>query len=58
VQSRRSKTGGEDLLVYDYAVGGSQVSGVQTQVENQFLPSLGAKPQWARWNADDTLFGA
>jgi len=44
------------LLVYDYAVGGHSVDGVRFQVSNRFLPTLGTKPLWAPWSAEDTLF--
>ncbi|KAH8116773.1 hypothetical protein DFH11DRAFT_1505240 [Phellopilus nigrolimitatus] len=54
ISSRKSKE--QTLLVYDYAVGGHTVSGVRGQVERQFLPHVGQKPEWARWNAEDTLF--
>ncbi|EPQ58338.1 hypothetical protein GLOTRDRAFT_57235 [Gloeophyllum trabeum ATCC 11539] len=44
------------LLVYDYAVGGDTIAGVKRQVERQFLPHVGQKPDWAPWTAEDTLF--
>ena len=58
--------GGEDalvepwespIIVYDYAVGGHTVSGVEHQVMKQFMPHVGRKPEWAAWTAVDTLFG-
>ncbi len=45
------------LLVYDYAVGGHAVSDVRKQVQVNFLPRVGEKPSWARWTAEDSLFG-
>ncbi|KAF5373877.1 hypothetical protein D9758_000632 [Tetrapyrgos nigripes] len=44
------------LLVYDYAVGGQTVSGVVCQIEAQFLPGVGKKPEWALWTASESLF--
>lgn len=45
------------ILVYDYAVGGHNVSGVKNQVETQFIPHVGRKPEWAPWAPENTLFG-
>ncbi|PBK96922.1 hypothetical protein ARMGADRAFT_1010455 [Armillaria gallica] len=45
------------ILVYDYAIGGNTVSGVQTQV-GAFLDGAGAKPDWAPWSGQDSLFVA
>ncbi|EMD32722.1 hypothetical protein CERSUDRAFT_99099 [Gelatoporia subvermispora B] len=47
---------GSGPLVFDYAAGGNQVEGVRRQIETQFLPTLGRKPDWAPWTASDTLF--
>jgi hypothetical protein len=44
------------LLVYCYARGGDQASGVRRQVISQFLADAGQRPAWAQWNCDDTLF--
>ncbi|PPQ87976.1 hypothetical protein CVT25_001055 [Psilocybe cyanescens] len=44
------------LLVHDYAKGGQTVAGVQSQIANLFLPTLGKKPKWAPWTAQETLF--
>lgn len=44
------------LLVYNFAKGGSRVSNVKNQIERQYLEYLAKKPDWAPWNADDTLF--
>lgn len=44
------------LLVYDYAVGGDDVSGVGRQIQDMFLPRVGKKPSWAPWSSLDTLF--
>lgn len=56
--------GSQDILVYDYAVGGDTVgslqhnNGVVRQVQSHFLKSAGLKPEWAPWSAIDSLFGA
>lgn len=47
----------KEMLVYCYAVGGARVDGVKAQIKQRFLPEVGLKPEWARWSADDTLFG-
>ncbi|KAI0780920.1 hypothetical protein BD413DRAFT_15510 [Trametes elegans] len=44
------------LLVYDYAIGGDAVHGVRKQVQVNFLPRMGEKPDWAPWGAEDSLF--
>ena len=46
----------KNVLVYDYAVGGANVDGVTQQVQQQFLKTVGLKPDWAKWTEDDTLF--
>ncbi|THH26567.1 hypothetical protein EUX98_g7625 [Antrodiella citrinella] len=46
----------QGILVYDYAVGGNFVEDVVRQVQQHYLPSVGKKPEWAQWSADDTLF--
>ena len=46
------------LLVYDYAVGGDTIAGVRSQVQRRFLPTVGTKPDWAPWKAENTLFSA
>ena len=47
------------VLVYDYAVGGDGVEGVETQVKEGFLGEggVGHKPEWAQWGEGDSLFG-
>lgn len=44
------------LLVFDYAVQGDTVDGVVVQAEKVFFPVVGARPTWARWTGDDSLF--
>ncbi|EIW87468.1 hypothetical protein CONPUDRAFT_134360 [Coniophora puteana RWD-64-598 SS2] len=43
-------------LIYDYALGGDRVFGVRRQVQQWFLPDVGAHPDWAPWTSEDTLF--
>jgi len=45
-----------NLLVYDYAVGGDDVRGLERQVKGRFLPHVGQRPDWAPWKSNDTLF--
>ncbi|KAG6336408.1 hypothetical protein ID866_2681 [Astraeus odoratus] len=44
------------MVVYDFAVGGHTVEGVRNQILRQFIPHVAAKPSWAAWGAEDTLF--
>ena len=43
------------LLVYNYARGGDTVTGVRSQIQNFFIPSLVEKRE-VPWKATDTLF--
>jgi hypothetical protein len=45
------------MVAYCYAVGGARVDGVEHQIKNYFEHDIGQKPEWARWDAADTLFG-
>ncbi|KAH8107057.1 hypothetical protein BXZ70DRAFT_1029033 [Cristinia sonorae] len=49
-------SGGQDRLVYDYAVGGHGVDQFADVVKYVFFPTAGQNPKWAQWFADDTLF--
>jgi len=40
-----------------YAVGGAGVDDVEHQIKDDFERDIGQKPEWARWDATDTLFG-
>jgi len=44
-------------LVHDYARGGDTVDGIRRQVEQEYLPGVGQKPEWAPWTPEETLFG-
>ncbi|KAI5119740.1 hypothetical protein M0805_008670 [Coniferiporia weirii] len=50
------KKDAKSLLVYDYAVGGDTLAGVKKQIELWYLPNVGKKPDWAPWEANDSLF--
>ncbi|QRV83277.1 carbohydrate esterase family 16 protein [Ceratobasidium sp. AG-Ba] len=41
---------------YDYAVSGNEVAGVATQVNTDFLPHAGTKPDYAPWGSTNSLF--
>ncbi|KAH9857423.1 hypothetical protein C2E23DRAFT_927391 [Lenzites betulinus] len=56
VETTRRNKKDPPLIVYDYALGGECADGVKRQVEREFLPSVATKPEWAPWNATDTLF--
>ncbi|KAG5728039.1 Thermolabile hemolysin [Termitomyces sp. T112] len=43
------------LLVYNYAIGGDNITGVQRQI-NRFFLSVGQKPAWAPWTPCNSLF--
>ncbi|KAH9946107.1 SGNH hydrolase-type esterase domain-containing protein [Epithele typhae] len=44
------------LLVYNYAVGGASMPDVRDQIQVNFMPRVGQKPDWAPWTSEDTLF--
>ncbi|KAJ6551725.1 hypothetical protein B0H19DRAFT_1158709 [Mycena capillaripes] len=44
------------LLVYDYAKGGSRVYNVKNQIQVMFKLQISQKPAWVPWTAEDTLF--
>jgi len=46
----------DQLLVYDYAVGGARVQGVRNQIQVMFMMKIAEKPYWAPWTGADTLF--
>lgn len=47
----------QNILVYDYAVGGVGVDDIPQQLHRHFLPTVGQRPEWAPWTADNSLFG-
>jgi hypothetical protein len=49
--------GHHEMVAYCYAVGGAGVDDVEHQVKNYFERDIGQKPEWARWDVTDTLFG-
>ena len=46
----------QDLLTYDYAVGGDRVENLEQQVGRGF-ETIRRKPDWAPWLMGDSLFG-
>jgi hypothetical protein len=44
------------MLAYCYARGGARVDGVDYQIQEYFERHIAQKPEWARWDAMDTLF--
>ncbi|KAI0628908.1 hypothetical protein C8Q77DRAFT_1076590 [Trametes polyzona] len=55
VNSQRA--GQTPLRVFDYAIAGDTVARMKLkQVSKEFLPHLGAHPEWAPWLPSDTLF--
>jgi hypothetical protein len=44
------------MLVYDYAIAGDIVQGVEQQVKEAFLPNAGIHPTWAPWKSNDSIF--
>jgi len=44
------------LLGHDFAVQGSKVKDIESQVRDAFLPYAGTKPSWSPWTADNALF--
>ncbi|EMD32721.1 hypothetical protein CERSUDRAFT_118464 [Gelatoporia subvermispora B] len=50
------RAAGRRPIVFDYAVGGSTLPDVRSQIHEEFLPTAGKKPNWASWSAEDSLF--
>ncbi|KAK7042468.1 thermolabile hemolysin [Favolaschia claudopus] len=44
------------LLVYDYAHGGSRVAQVRNQIQVMFRVQIAERPPWAPWKEQDALF--
>ncbi|KAJ7471185.1 hypothetical protein B0H11DRAFT_2159096 [Mycena galericulata] len=44
------------LLVYNYAMGGARVYIVNNQIQVMFRKQIAEKPYWAPWTSADTLF--
>jgi hypothetical protein len=45
-----------EVLAFNYAIGGSRVQTVESQIKDAFLPHAGKKPDWTPWAAKDSLF--
>lgn len=58
VEAQDGRYNEDPLLVYDYAVGGDRLPGLQRQIQRQFLPYMTPGPDApALWTPDDSLFG-
>ncbi|KAI9067916.1 carbohydrate esterase family 16 protein [Trametes sanguinea] len=56
VELVRAQRNESSLLVYNYALGGETASGVKRQIEEEFVPHVATRPEWAPWTPEDTLF--
>ncbi|CUA72711.1 hypothetical protein RSOLAG22IIIB_10245 [Rhizoctonia solani] len=45
-----------NLLAYDYAISGNNITGYTSQVQTEFLPTAGQKPADIPWTADNSIF--
>ncbi|EUC58286.1 GDSL-like lipase/acylhydrolase [Rhizoctonia solani AG-3 Rhs1AP] len=45
-----------NLLAYDYAISGSNITGYTSQIQTEFLPTAGQKPSDITWTADNSIF--
>lgn len=46
-----------NLLAYDYAISGNNVTGFTAQIQNEFVPTAGQRPAVTPWTADNSVFG-
>ncbi|KAF8599471.1 hypothetical protein BDV93DRAFT_449194 [Ceratobasidium sp. AG-I] len=44
------------LLAYDYAISGNNITGFTSQIQTEFVPTAGQKPDATPWTADNSLF--
>lgn len=45
------------LVVFDFAKGGETTKNLRYHLEEEFLPHIGDKPEYAPWSASNSLFG-
>jgi len=45
-----------NLLAYDYAISGNNVTGFMAQIQNEFVPTAGQRPAVTPWTADNSVF--
>ncbi|KAH7335717.1 hypothetical protein B0J17DRAFT_575668 [Rhizoctonia solani] len=45
-----------NLMAYDYAISGNNITGYVSQVQTEFIPTAGQKPADVRWTADNSIF--
>ncbi|KAG8722613.1 hypothetical protein FRC08_017446 [Ceratobasidium sp. 394] len=45
-----------NLLAFDYAISGNNITGFIAQIQNVFMPSAGQRPATSPWTADNSVF--
>ncbi|QRV82804.1 carbohydrate esterase family 16 protein [Ceratobasidium sp. AG-Ba] len=45
-----------NLLAFDYAIAGNNVTGFTNQIQSEFMPTAGQKPATSPWTADNSVF--
>ncbi|CAE6486216.1 unnamed protein product [Rhizoctonia solani] len=45
-----------NLMAYDYAISGNNITGYVSQVQTEFIPTAGQKPADVPWTADNSIF--
>jgi hypothetical protein len=47
-----------NLLAFDYAIAGNNITGFTSQIQTEFVPTAGQKPAGIPWTADNSVFSA
>ncbi|KAG9118471.1 hypothetical protein FRC07_007009 [Ceratobasidium sp. 392] len=45
-----------NLLAFDYAIAGNNITGFTSQIQNEFIPTAGQRPASSAWAADNSVF--
>ncbi|KAG8697145.1 hypothetical protein FRC09_008040 [Ceratobasidium sp. 395] len=45
-----------NLLAFDYAIAGNNITGFTSQIQNEFIPTAGQRPDSSPWTADNSVF--
>ncbi|KAG9089579.1 hypothetical protein FRC06_001482 [Ceratobasidium sp. 370] len=45
-----------NLLAFDYAISGNNITRFTAQIQNEFIPTAGQKPASSPWTADNSVF--
>ncbi|KAG8781468.1 hypothetical protein FRC12_021875 [Ceratobasidium sp. 428] len=45
-----------NLLAFDYAIAGNNITGFTSQIQNEFVPTAGQRPESSPWTADNSVF--